>query len=146
MADITFTVSIKDMITGAKVDSAVKEGVKQSLKLIERMFIAKSREGIFKKPTGAYFGQRMAEITSGGMGGVFAPTVAHARYVEEGAPASTGRYVPWLITSGGSTESKISTGVHPGYKGYHIMEKLRDESKPEIQRLVQNIIGMRLKL
>ena len=146
MADITYKVSIKNMITGAKVEGAVKEGVKQSLELIEKMFLAKSREKIFKKPTGDYFGERMAEITSGGMSAIFAPTVAHAIYVERGAPPSTGRYVPWLITKGGSTGGRISRGVHPGYKGYKIMEKLREESKPEIQRLIQNIIGTRLKL
>lgn len=146
MSDVIYSIKITDMITSIKLENAMKKGVKKSLDLVERMFVAKSRQKTFKNSKGKYFGERYRDITPDGLNAVFGPSVAHAIYVEKGARPSPGRYVPWLVTKSGAMGGRISTGTHPGYEGYHIMEKLREESKPKIEELVKKIIGAELKI
>jgi len=136
MVNITYEISIKDMITSAHMDSAIEESVKKSAMLVERMMKDEARQ-TFKKPTGRYLNSITSVILKDSA--IIAPSVNYALFLEKGVGPSQGRYVPVL-------QRRIKTGIHPGYKGYFLVEKVKEKSKPEIQNLVNKIIGERLKL
>ncbi len=135
MVNLTYEISIKDMITSAHIEDATKEAIKKSAMLVERMLKDETRK-TFKKPTGRYLNSITSLITS--TGAVIAPSVNYALFVEEGIRESPGRYVPAI-------GKRIKTGIHPGYKGYKLVENVKEKAKPEIQNLINNIMTQRLK-
>lgn len=59
-------------------------------------------------------------------------TAPYAGYVNDGTGPSPGRYVPKL-------GKRIRTGMHPGQKGQHFIERAVDTAVPRIEALLDKL-------